>query len=254
MAVWGDAPVTITSGVNDRLDFAVESVPLVAWIAAGTYNVPALLGTVRSAMQAGMGGALPGVSMLVDLDLYSRVRFQASDGTEFDPSGGRSMRLDFGTGPNASRSVGPSLGFDPINYAGFYINGIRPLAAGAWCPGVPPADDTGDLAQHARAQGVSLSGRVRGLHFGTSYTRALRFEHLQGHKVFVADEGAAHVGEAFERFLAGGWSRFLWVPDSAAPMVAAEYAFDLDSAKALPRERLSRGLARYSLSLKFRKL
>jgi len=124
----------------------------------------------------------------------------------------------------------------------------------AWYADDPVVDDTGDRAAYERSQTVALSGKVRGATHATRYRRAVVLGSLAAWKVWAEEEGTTHANEALERLLAsGGWARFRWFPDQTLLGTGTDYALDLKSAEALPRDRLSPGAALYSLTLQLRK-
>jgi hypothetical protein len=126
-----------------------------------------------------------------------------------------------------------------------------------WCAPDPVTGDTGDLDQFERAQTVALSGVVKSVEYGDpdapKRIRTVSFAFLPAYKVFIADEGS-NTNEAIQRLFRRGWTRFRWFNDQADLATGTDYVLDLDTAKALPHNRLSHGAALFSLSLRMRPL
>lgn len=146
----------------------------------------------------------------------------------------------------------PVLGFSGNTQAGTQVTS-QAQHQNAWYADDPVVDDSGDRAIYERSQTVALSGKVRGATHATRYRRAIVLGSLAAWKVWSEDEGTSHLNEALERLLASGWARFRWFPDQTLLGTGTDYALDLKSAEALPRDRLSPGAALYSLTLQLRK-
>jgi hypothetical protein len=234
-------PVTIAAAVNDRIDCREGGVDYVATIAAATYySVADLLSAVQAALNAAVAA-----SWTVTVSAQGRVSVA---------SGSATSSLLFASGANAGDGVREMLGFDAADVAassGATATGVR-QHANAWYAVDPVNDDTGNLPTYERAQTVSLFGVVRGVQFSTRYLRTITLSHLPQWKVFKDLEGS-HGNEAIERLFDSGWARFRYWPDATVEAAYVDYALDADTAKALPRQRLSPGAALYSLTLKMRK-
>jgi hypothetical protein len=159
----------------------------------------------------------------------------------------------FLTGANAATSARSVLGFGAVDTAVAFSATAANQAQQMWFPGECVADDTGDLDVYERAQTTSLAGVVKGLDYATRLVRAVSFSLLPPHKVFIANEGSTYLNEAVQRLFRSGWTRFRWFNDATDLATGTDYVLDLDTAKALPRNRLSPGSALYSLNLKMRK-
>ena len=231
-------PVTITAGVNDKIDFNRGGVK-VATVAAGTYYSPL---TLLAAVDAALTAADGATTWTLDFPTTGRVRVNAS----------ANFVLLFSTGANAAASPRDLLGFGTVDTASSTSAVAEHQHQHAWYADDPVADDTRDLASFERAQTVALSGRVKGLTHATRYRREVVLTYLPAWKRWTEDEGA-YLNEAIERLWADGWARFRWFPDQSDLATGSDYALDLDTAKGTPRERLSPGSALYSLTLKLRR-
>jgi hypothetical protein len=239
-------PLTIVAGVNDLIDVKVGASTYLATIAPGTYDHPvwyageastSLLGAVQVALQAAVANTW------THAVVAGRVRI----------GGAAAFELLFSTGANAAASARDVLGYGAVDTSAAASATAANQHQNAWYADDPVADDTGELPAFERAQTVALGGPVKSIEFAKRYGRAVSLAFLQPHKVFTAEEGSTHSNEAIERLLEDGWSRFRWWPDASVETDWADYALDLDSAKALPRDRLARAVALYSLTLKLRK-
>lgn len=232
-------PITISAGVNDKIDFNRGGVK-VATIAAGAYTtMAALLTAVDAALTAADGAT----TWTLDLPTLGRVRVSAS----------ANFVLLFSTGANAAASPRDLLGFGAVDTASSTSAVATNQHQHGWYADDPVVDDTGDRAHHERSQSVALSGRVKGVTHATRYRREVVLSHLAAWKTWTEDEGSTHLNEAIERLVSDGWARFRWFPDQLDLATGTDYALDLDSAKTLPRNRLSPGTALYSLTLRLRK-
>lgn len=236
-------PLIVAAGVNDKIDFRRDGAGAddTATIAAGTYLSAALLAV---AVQTALDAAYATGDWTVSVSATGRVTI-AHSATAFV--------LKFSTGANAATSARDLLGFGTVDtVSGLSATGANQHQNG-WYAEDPVVDDTRDLPAFERAQTVALGGPVKSLEFATRYGRSISLAFLQPHKVFKEDEGSTHLNEAIERLVEDGWSRFRWWPDASVEGTSADYALDIDSAKTLPRDRLARAVALYSLTLKLRK-
>jgi hypothetical protein len=166
--------------------------------------------------------------------------------------GGLPFSLKFSTGANAATSARDVLGFGAVDTATAQsVTGTLQIQ-NCWFAPEPVVDDTGELSAHDRAQTVSLAGVVKTLHYGTRRTRAVSLAFLPAYKTFTAQEGA-NTNEAIQRLYDTGYARFRWFDDQTDLATGTDYVLDLESAKGLPRNRLSPGSALYSLTLRMRK-
>lgn len=232
-------PLTISAGVNDRIDFNRGGVKA-ATIAAATYYTPAAL---VAAVQAALTAADGAVTWTVSVNASGRVVV----------GGTSSFVLLFATGAGAATSARYVLGFGAVDTASATTATAQNQHQNGWYASDPVVDDTGDRAIHERSQTVALSGKVRGSTHATRYRRVIVLGALPAWKVWTEEEGSTYLNEALERLHASGWSRFRWFADQTALAVGTDYALDLKSADTVPRDRLSPGAALYSLTLQFRK-
>lgn len=218
-------PLIITAGANDTFYVQIAGLRLVT-IAAGTYySAAALAEATRVALQAAYAN-----TWSVTISATGRVTI----------AGAASFTL---------ADQIQALGFVSGSYAsGLSVTGEAQHQNG-WYADDPVADDTGNLPGYERAAARALGGQTRAVDFGTVYDRVITLDHLPGHKVFKADEGA-NLNEALERLFDSGWARFRWWPDASDEPAFQEYLLAPDTAKALTRQRLSPGHARYALSLR----
>jgi hypothetical protein len=168
-------------------------------------------------------------------------------------SSATAFSLLFATGANAATSARTILGFGAVDTASATSATAANQMEGCWFPGESVADDTGDLDVYERAQTASLAGVVKSLDYATRLVRAVSFSLLPPHKVFIANEGSTYLNEAVQRLFRSGWTRFRWFNDATDLATGTDYVLDLDTAKQLPRNRLSPGAALYSLNLKMRR-
>lgn len=121
-------PVTITTGVNDKIDFDDGEGTHTATLAAGTYSSGASLATeVQTKMNA------------VSSDVF--VTYLSGNGHLQIRTGGTSLNLLWNTGPNKATSACASLGFvDTADDTGYlaYTSDNHLLVGGA-SPGYAPA-------------------------------------------------------------------------------------------------------------------
>lgn len=231
-AMW---PLTISAGVNDKIDLLVGATPYTATIAAATYySLPSLATALQAALTAAVantwGVGWSGIPAKINI------------------TGASAFTLKWGTGANAA--VGPRLllGWTAADTSSAAAQTAPNQHQNAWYADDPVADDTGDLPVYVRSQGRALAGRMKSLHFATQYVRTVRLAFLLETKVFKALE-STKVNEAIERLFESGWARFRWFPDQTDLNTGTDYVLELDAAKALPRDRLSAGAALYSVTL-----
>jgi hypothetical protein len=230
-------PVTISTGVSQSIPFNRGGAKT-ATIAAATYYTPAAL---AAAIQAAMTAADGATTWTVTVSASGR----------FSISGTAAFILSWGS--NLASEAQQLLGW-PAGATGSALTQTAPNQhQGGWYADDPVVDDTRDLPVLERAQTVALSGRPKVVTYATRYLRTIVLGSLQGWKVFVADEGSSYLNEAIQRVITGsGCARFRWFPDQTDLATGSDYALDLDSARRLPRDRLSSGVALYSLALTFR--
>jgi hypothetical protein len=242
-AMW---PIVIVAGVNDRIDFKIGATPYVATISPATYDHlrfyagqtgPALLAAVDTALIAAASGSgwSPNTVMA-----GNKVKLQGTS----------AFSLQWDTGPNKARSIGPTLGFDVVDQAAATTQTAQSQHVNAWYADDPPEDDSGNLPAYDRAVARAQGGQTRAVDFGTTYDRVLSLSFLQPWKVFREEEGTTHVNEALERLFDSGWAKFRWWPDASVEEASTDYVLSPDTAKALPRSRLSPGNSLYSLQLR----
>lgn len=232
-------PIVVTAA-NGKIDLRRSGAGAddTATIAAGTYLSAALLAVaVQGALAAAYGTGV----WTVTVSATGRFTI-AHSATAF--------ALKFSTGANAATSARDLLGFGSVDTASALSATATSQHQGGWYADDPVADDTGDLPGYERAVARAQGGQTRAVDFGTTYDRVVTLEHLEGHKVFKADEGAGHLNEAIERLFDSGWSRFRWWPDASVEGTWTDYVLAPDTAKALTRARLSPGHPRYALTLR----
>lgn len=168
---------------------------------------------------------------------------------------GQDFILRFATGTNAATSARDVLGFGVLDTTKAESTSAPFQAQGCWFPEEAVQDDTGDLDVFERTQAVALAGNVKSLDFAPipRIARTVKFQMVPAYKWSIADEGADHAGEAFQRLLRSGWARFRWFPDATDLSTGSDYVLDIETAKAQERNRLSPGMPLYGLTLKLRK-
>jgi hypothetical protein len=166
---------------------------------------------------------------------------------------GAQFSLKFSTGANAATSARDVLGFGAVDTASATSATAGHQMENCWFAAYPAADDTGDLDDYHRAQTVSEAAVVKSIQYGSPrLARTVVLDFIPAHKMFIADEGA-NANEAIQRFFRYGWTRFRWFPDATDLATGTDYVLHIDSAKALPRNRLAPGTALYSVTLKMRR-
>lgn len=107
------ASFTVTTGVNDTLDFNIGASNLVATVAAGTYiagqtqaDTGSLCALLFNAIHAAEGAGTYTVSFSRSTGLFTITR---SAGT---------LVLDLADGPNVAKSIGPLIGFAAVDQSG----------------------------------------------------------------------------------------------------------------------------------------
>jgi len=233
-------PVTVVPGDRDEMLFTFDQEPdRTATIAPGTYDTPEAWCTAVDDALSAMEG-LAGITVVIAED--GRFVFTCAVGRTMyirPRAGSHWVRLGFVAGNGLTDEA--VFGQTPTTAPNLHDSG--------WYPPEPVADDTRDLPVYERRQRRSLAGNVKGLTFATRYERRISFELLPGRFVFKADEVIS--GESLER-LFDEWGTFRYYPDGVTS--AGVYTFDLETAKELPRRRVSRGLALYSVDLKLLKV
>ncbi len=173
------------------------------------------------------------------------------------PGGRITLRADSVWKPSlnsrAAQSAWPLLG-GPTDY-GVVLNeaaGWQSLFQhqNGWYGVDPAIDDTDDLPLYERAQSVALGGQSYGLDFGTRRQRLFTLGFLPAHKAWKVSELNANQNQAIERLFDSGWQRFRWWPDASAEGTSEDLVLDLDTAKAMLRDRLSPGNPLYGLKLR----
>lgn len=236
-------PLTITAGVNDRIDFKVGATTYVATIAAGTYYSAAdLCVAVWAALSAAYGAYSWGVT--VGSITAGRVTIAALVGQTFT--------LLFGTGANVARSIGPALGFDAADLPTADVQTAQHQHQNGWYADDPVMDDTDELPAYERAVGRAMGGQTKAVDLGGPvYDRIISLGYLAAWKVFKKAEGTSHVNEALERLFDVGWMKFRWFPDAADESSGVDYVLSPETAKSLPRNRLAPAVPLHSLQLRF---
>lgn len=160
------------------------------------------------------------------------------------------FELLFSSGANQAVSARDLLGFG----IGDTVSGKQVVSPfqhqNGWYVADPVQDDTGDLPLYERGQSVAQGGPGYSLDFGTRYQRIIRLGYVPAQKAFKAAEGVRR-NEAIERLFDAGWKRVRWWSDSLDELSGADLMMDLETAKTLPRDRLSPGNPLYSLRMKF---
>jgi hypothetical protein len=240
-------PITIVAGVNDKLDFLRGATPFTATVAPGTYAaVRYYSGIATTPLNAAIEAAMNAVMPVADA------------GVGVEPGGVYRVgdyagRVGFWTGANAATSIHRVLGFDDADVSAapnVYVWGAHQHQNG-WYADDPVAGDTGDVPEFTRSQTFALFGNSRGFDWATRDVRTVQLEYLNAYKTWV-DSESVHINEAIERLFTSGWARFRWWPDATVENVWKDYVLDLDSAKGMAYDRLSRSAAFYSQTLKMR--
>lgn len=229
-------PATVTAA-NKVVNVTVGATPYVANVAEGTYYSAALLAAaVQTALTAAVANAWS-------------VSVSSTTG-KVTVSGTSAFSLKFSTGAGAASSPRHLLGFGAVDtVSGTTATGQYQHQNG-WYAVDPVQDDTGELPLYERGQSVALGGNGYALDFGTRYQRVIRLGFLPAWKTWSAEEGA-NLNEAIERLFDAGWQRLRWWPDASVEGAYSDLVMDLDTAKTLPRERLSPGNPLYALRMKF---
>jgi hypothetical protein len=229
-------PLTISAGVNDKIDFNRGGVK-VATIAAATYYSAALLAAaVVTALEA--ADATP--VWACSVSATGRVTISA---------GATSFTLLFSTGANAATSARHVLGFGVVDTASATSATGQYQHQNGWYAPEPVVDDTLDLPAYECAASRSLGGQTYALDFATLYDRVIALAFLPATKVWKDLEGTA-VNEAIQRLWDDGWMRFRWWADATVEATYGDYVMSPDTRKALPRDRLSSGNPLYALKVK----
>lgn len=243
-------PLQVTSGVNDKIDFSRAGTPFTASLGTALYlspkyilgeAIPSLHTAVESAMRAACG-----VNDIV-------VTLDGTTGRFAIRCTGAALALRFGTGANVATSAHGLLGYFGGDVGvGANVDAVANYQhQNGWYAPDPVQDDTGDLGEFTRVQAVALNGAVKSLDFGARDLRTILLAHVPAAKAYIADEGAT-TNEALERLIRSGWTRFRWWPDASVEGVWADYVLDLETAKQIPRRRLSPAAAYYDFTLRMR--
>lgn len=163
--------------------------------------------------------------------------------------GAATLEFLFGTGANKAVSVHRALGFKDEDRAAAVVHTSNYQHQNGWYAERPVVNDTGDLPVYERALARALGGQTYALDFGTRYDRAIGLAMVADYKSWKANEGVSHVNEALERLFDNGWMRFRWWPDASVEATYEDLVLDAETAKRMPRNRLSPAKALYSFSL-----
>lgn len=215
-------PLVLSEGVNDQIVTSAGSATLIADIPFT--SAAEIAATLQSELGAGWA---------VTVSATGRFTFKKF---------GSPVTVDAGALATILGFVGGEVGTGSYQHQ----NG--------WYGCDPVVKDTRDRPIFCRAQSIAVAtGRVVGLEYGERFVREIEIGYLPPHKYQVETEDDRR-NEAIERFLRKGFQRFTWWADASNEEACADYAIALDSAKELPWNRLSPGVALYSLPLKFLRL
>lgn len=225
-------PISIAPGAGASIPFNRGGAKT-ATIATGTYYTPAAL---AAAVQAALTAADGATTWTVTVSATGRFTIAAS----------AAFVLSWGAGLAGEAQL--LLGWPAGATGSATTQTATNQHQNAWYADDPVVDDSGERAAFERAQTKALSGRVKSTTHATRYRRTIALGYLPAWKVWLDEEGS-HLNEALDRLLVSGWARFRWFPDQLDLATGSDYALDLDTAKGLPRNRLSHGAALYALTL-----
>ncbi len=230
-------PVSVAPGAGASIPFNRGGAKT-ATIATATYYSPV---TLAAAVQAALTAADGATAWTVTVSATGRFTIAAS----------AAFVLSWGAGLAAEAQQ--LLGWPAGATGSAATHTATYQHQNGWYADDPVMDDSGERAIFDRSQTVALSGKVKGVTHATRYRRTIALGYLAAWKVWTEDEGASHLNESLDRLLTQGWARFRWFPDQTDLATGSDYALDADTAKGLPRNRLSSGAALYSLTLQLRK-
>lgn len=233
-AMW---PLTITAGVNDKINFNRGAVKT-ATVAAGTYYTPASL---AAAVQTALTTADGVVTFTVGVSTTGRIVVTC----------GSAFSLLFSTGANAATSMRDVLGFGAVDTASSTTATSTNQHQNAWYGDRSVGFDGAPHFKRMAAQTVSLAQNVRSVVWSESELRSITLTNIPASKTKIDREGSA-LNEAIERLWRDGHARFRWFPDQTQLGTGTDYALDLDDLKSFDPPRLpSKEL--YTVEWKFRR-
>jgi hypothetical protein len=219
-------PLTITAGVNDKINFwRAATGNLTATIAPGTYLSAEDL---RAAVEAAMDAVDTGWSVSCNAPGNpGKIGFHQSV----------TCSLLFATGANAATSARDVLGFGAVDRTGsaFYFGANQ--HQNAWYADRSLAFDGRERFTRTLGVTVALAGPVKTIVHAEAEHRTIRFGMLPAYKTKVSREGASTRNEALERLWRGAVlaGRFRWWPNGdgtyQAELDFVDYALDEASAK-----------------------
>jgi hypothetical protein len=238
-------PLTITAGQNDAIDVVDSGDPGSTWtaiIAPGIYYSPTELAVAVEAALTVVGLFDPpgGMAFTCTVNATGRVVLSAA----------RAFSLKFSTGPNAATSARDVLGFAHTDTASATPQTSPYQHQNGWYGEDPVVDDTGWLPQYERAQALPLNGPAWCGNYGTRSQRVISLAFVRGYKTWVVDE-SSHLNESLERLWTDGWMRVRWWADALVDGTYVDMVMDLETAKKMPRRRLSPGNPMYAFDLTF---
>lgn len=117
----------VINASNNVIDFISRVLPgpvdtaYSVTIAPGTYTATELANAINSAMNTALGAPFGTIFTATYITYFTKMRIDRIDGNQFI--------LQFGTGPNASRSLAPLIGFLPVDTAASTsLTGDQPVA------------------------------------------------------------------------------------------------------------------------------
>jgi len=231
-------PLTITAGVNDRIDFKIGASALNAVVPAGIYyTVLDLLNALYTAMQAATtaGGFPTHANWTYGVLATGRVRIGNSSGLAV------TYTLAFSTGAGAAVSLRNVLGYGAVD-AAFTSPGVAYVDStnqhqNGWYGDRSIGFDGKAWFKRTSAQGVALAGTVKSLTFGEQELRTIAFTNLPAAKTKVEREGSS-LNEALERLWRDGFARFRWWPDATVDGTYVDYCLDGEALKEFNPQRL----------------
>ena len=212
-------PLTITAGVNDKIDGTngVMATPFTATLTPGIYySVDSLLTEVVAALMA----AAPDAWTATVNDLTGIVTI-ANGGTTFE--------ILFSTGANAATSVRYLLGFVPADYDAAFVSVVAPYQhANGWYSPTPFKFDSRNHGEEPNTViTLAESGKIKVVREPELTFRIVDFHFLPAAKTFIADQVSPTYGhEAIQNWWRDGAGRFRLWPDATVEGTSADYAFD----------------------------
>lgn len=210
-------PVTVTAGVNDKIDINLGGVT-VATIAAGTYySVDLFLVAVQAALDTALGDS--GLQLTVS-DTTGLITFTDA---------GSNFTLLFSTGANAATSARSLLGFYPADFASTALTLTAPYQhSNGWYSPTPFKFDSRDFYEEPNSVlTLSVSGKVKVVREPVLTVRTIDFHFLPKTSTRIADQVSPTYGhEAIEHWWRNGAGRFRLWPDATVEATSGDYAFD----------------------------